>query len=68
MWWHLLQGLIIFAVVASNIHYRWTPNGYLPAMLCIGLAWLLTLCIDQFGSCRNTITSPLDRIAHVDDG
>jgi hypothetical protein len=26
------------------------------------------LYIDQFGSCRNTITSPLDWIAHVDNG
>jgi hypothetical protein len=26
------------------------------------------LRIDQFGSCRNAITSSLDRIANVDDG
>jgi hypothetical protein len=26
---YLLQSLIIFAVVASNIHWQWTPNTYL---------------------------------------
>jgi hypothetical protein len=26
--WFLFQSLIIFAVVASNIHRQWTPNGY----------------------------------------
>jgi hypothetical protein len=26
---YLLQCLIIFAVVASNIHRQWTPNPYL---------------------------------------
>jgi hypothetical protein len=31
--WFLFQGSIIFAVVASNIHWHWTPNGYLPATL-----------------------------------
>jgi hypothetical protein len=42
--WFLLQSSIIFAVVASNIHWHWTPNGYLAAMIGIGLAWLVTLC------------------------
>jgi hypothetical protein len=27
--WLLLQSLMMFAVVASNIHWHWTPNGYL---------------------------------------
>ena len=40
--WFVLQSLIIFAVIASNIHWHWTPNGYLPAILGAGLAWLLT--------------------------
>jgi hypothetical protein len=42
MKWYLLQASIIFAVVASNIHWHWTPSGYLPAMLGSWLAWLLT--------------------------
>lgn len=33
MIWYLIQGLIVFAVVASNIHWHWTPNGYLASML-----------------------------------
>ena len=41
--WFLLQGLIVFAVCASNIHWHWTLNGYLPAMIGGGLAW----CVSQ---------------------
>jgi hypothetical protein len=40
--WFVFQSSIIFAVVASNIKWHWTPNGYLPAILGAGLAWLLT--------------------------
>ena len=43
--WFLLQSSIIFAVVASNIHWHWTPNGYLASLIGIGLAWLITLCV-----------------------
>ena len=28
MIWLVFQSSIIFAVVASNIHWHWTPNGY----------------------------------------
>ena len=42
MMWSVFQSSIIFAVVASNIKWHWTPNGYLPAILGAGLAWLLT--------------------------
>jgi hypothetical protein len=38
--WYLLQSLIIFAVCASDVHWHWTPNGYIPALLGIGLAYL----------------------------
>src|SRR5436190_4782334 len=34
--WFLLQSLIIFAVVASNIEWHWTPNGYLASLLGVG--------------------------------
>jgi len=33
---------IIFAVIASNIHWQWTPNGYIPSLLS-GLAYFVTL-------------------------
>jgi hypothetical protein len=45
--WYLLQSLIIFVVMASNIHWQWTPNGYIPALLGIGLAYLATLLVQH---------------------
>ena len=38
---YFFQSLVIFAVVASNIHWQWTPNGYLAAGLGIALAYVL---------------------------
>ena len=40
--WFLLQGSIIFAVVASNIHWKWTPNGYLAGLIGAVLAYGIT--------------------------
>jgi hypothetical protein len=45
--WYLLQSLIIFVVMASNIHWQWTPNGYIPALLGIELAYLATLLVQH---------------------
>jgi len=43
--WFLLQSVIIFAVVASNIHWQWTPNPYLAGLIGIGMALLVSrLC------------------------
>ena len=56
--WFLLQSSIIFAVVASNIHWHWTPNGYLAAMIGIGLAWLITLCAGTASEIRRISESP----------
>jgi len=51
--WYLLQSSIIFAVVASNIHWQWTPNGYLAGLIGIVLAYGLTLllsaCLGKLG-------------------
>ena len=44
--WFLLQSLIIFAVMASNIYFKWTPNGYLAAMLGGIAALLVTVGIN----------------------
>ncbi len=41
--WKLLQGLIVFAVLCGNIHWSWTPNGYLAAILGIIAAYILTI-------------------------
>jgi hypothetical protein len=45
--WLILQSLVIFAVVASNIHWHWTPNGYLASMLGFLLALLLTVGLSR---------------------
>lgn len=42
----LVQGTIIFGVVASNIHWRWTPNGYLASAIGIGLAYVATAALN----------------------
>jgi len=41
--WLLLQSLVIFAVVGTNIHWHWTENIYLPAILGFVAALLLTV-------------------------
>jgi hypothetical protein len=56
--WLVFQSLIIFAVVASNIHWHWTPNGYLAAILGAGLAWLLTRL------CAQSVAKPLLVLTH----
>jgi hypothetical protein len=45
--WLMFQSLIIFAVCASNIHWHWTPNGYLASRIGVGLALVLTLLIND---------------------
>ena len=40
--WFLFQGSIIFAVVASNIRWKWTPNPYLAGLIGVGVAYGLT--------------------------
>jgi len=34
-------------VMASNIHWQWTPNGYIPALFGILLAWIATLLMNS---------------------
>jgi hypothetical protein len=43
--WKLLQLSVFLAVVFSNIHWQWTPNGYLASVLGIGAAFVLTLVL-----------------------
>src|ERR1700687_791905 len=43
--WYVFQLIIIIAVVFSNIHWHWTPNGYLASLLGIAAAWLCTRII-----------------------
>jgi hypothetical protein len=43
----IFQSAIIFAVMASNIAYHWTPNGYLPGVLGFLLALLATVGLSR---------------------
>ena len=43
----VFQSSIIFAVCASNIHWQWTPNGYLASMLGGIAAILATVRLRQ---------------------
>lgn len=40
--WFLVHGLIVFAVCATNIHWHWTPNMYVPALIGFVLALVVT--------------------------
>jgi hypothetical protein len=40
--WTLLQLAIVFAVMASNIEYNWTPNPHIPALVGVTVAWFAT--------------------------
>jgi hypothetical protein len=48
--WFLVQSSIIFAVMASNIRWHWTPNRYLAGMIGVGLAYGVTLGASYLGS------------------
>jgi hypothetical protein len=43
----LLQSLVIFAVISSNIHWQWTPNRYLAGMIGVALAFGATVAMNQ---------------------
>ena len=45
--WFLLQGLIIFAVMSANIHWKITPNGYLASAIGAALAFGATAAINK---------------------
>jgi len=45
---YLLQGLIICAVVGSNIQWHWTPNQYLASGIGAGLAWIATRAVVEW--------------------
>lgn len=43
----LLQCSIMFLVMASNIHWQWTPNRYLAGAIGAGLAFLATKIVSE---------------------
>lgn len=50
MGWYVFQFAIVVSVVFSNIHWQWTPNMYLPTMIGIGVAYLLTTILSKLWS------------------
>lgn len=50
--WSFIQGSIVFAVVASNIKWHWTPSGYLASMLGGAAALLVTLIANDISELR----------------
>ena len=46
--WFLFQGLIVFLVVASNIHWQWTPNPTLAVSTGVGCALFATIAVYNF--------------------
>ena len=44
---YLLQSLIIFTVMVSNIRLQWTPNGYLAGLIGVGLAYGLSVGLNE---------------------
>ena len=43
--WFVLQSRVIFAVMTTNVHWQWTPNGYLAGLIGIVLAYGLTALV-----------------------
>jgi hypothetical protein len=39
--WLILQLLIMFAVLASNVHWQWAPNSLLAGLIGFAVACLL---------------------------
>ena len=52
--WFLIQSAIIFAVVGSNIHWQWTPNGYLAGLIGVVLAYGATVLLSYLTSLFKT--------------
>lgn len=43
----VIQSLIVFAVMSSNIYFHWTPNGYLAGLIAGGAALVATLALND---------------------
>jgi hypothetical protein len=51
--WYVLQGAIVCAVLFSNIYFQWTPNGYLAAIIALGLAFGVSWIISKAADTRH---------------
>lgn len=45
---YVVQLLIIYAVIAANIHWQATPNPLIPGAAGVGLAYLLTVSLPRW--------------------
>lgn len=45
--WFLFQSVIVFAVMASNIHFKWTPNSFVASLLGGVLALIATHFLNE---------------------
>lgn len=49
MFWKIFQGAVAFAVIASNIHYGWTPNPYAASVVALFAALAATVVLSGLG-------------------
>ena len=50
---YVVQLLIIYAVIAANIHWQATPNPLIPSAAGVGLAYVLTVWLPSLFSRRS---------------
>lgn len=56
------QMLVFTAVMFSNIHWQWTPNGYVASLLGIGAAFCATWLLLRISSLYAWLRGPHQRI------
>jgi len=53
MWWQIFQGTVAGLVMASNVYWQWTPNGFLAAIIAGFAAYAATMSLLAIGGwCR----------------
>jgi hypothetical protein len=57
MAWKLLQAAVVLAVIFANIHWQFTPNGYLAALMGVGAALAVTGIITTLSDWRRRFSS-----------
>ena len=45
--WKFFQTLIVVGVMCASVYYKWTPNPYLPAVLGVAAALIVTLTLTK---------------------
>lgn len=55
MWWTLFQLVIVFAVVGSDIHWKWTDNPVVVGLAAFAASWAATWLIVHRGNWRNEL-------------